>query len=243
MRPPANSVIKFFRWSSLPLLVFSAGCSSSGPTNPPVATIAPEPVSAPRKLPPVTVTEPETPMASDLGLVRGSNRVRVGDDPRFALAAFPKAKGGFLLRAGVPIDNRDVEIEGWEADHSSFAMLTLGQGEKAKIIMAMYSFEESDISKFNSVLGEHVSAFGQSQQQVINGETHYHFWNQGSRRLMVATNLDGRGKRGIYMAVGQFEVMNAVGMSYKQAEVDADVASGIFRRRQTASVDGPGGKP
>ncbi len=222
LRPEFKSIAF---WLLAASLLAVGGCGS-----PSAAAKAEKPTNGaalPIAKPTVILGPVEDPQAGDLALLYGEKTVRLGELEQDALRAIPKPARAFAIPDESPFANESIRQVGWESAEKSFGLLTNAGG---RVLLALYQREQVSTELLNQTVAEHEAAFGPSETSLTVGRVSYRFWARGNSRLMISASPDAKGRLGMAVAIGHFEVMDPLGMSPRQAEMDAAKAEQLAQK-------------
>jgi hypothetical protein len=229
----ASKNIKFLALSSLLWLLI--GCSSSKK--------APQPQKEPEdkisshlfeSKPAVTVPPLDEPHASDFGLLKEGQTVRVGELDNAARVLFPKPKGATTTNDTPPIQSENLRSEGWETDDQYFSMLT----QRGKVAFAIWSKSNMSDPEFNTLVAEYERQFSPPAKgaQIFGKNSTYRFWAHQTSRLMICSARDSKGVLTVSVAIGYHEILDALRMSPAFAERDVDLAERLRSRVKQEAI-------
>jgi hypothetical protein len=205
---------------------------------------------------PVETAEPKTPertvtlrevKAPDLGnpgnlaLIRGRDKLKVGDEWEFAKKIFLQQRGAYEINELPPeLTGADYRARGWEAPAEGFGAILY----KDRVALAMYRIEHVDEDRVQEFVSTYRDYFGKPNDTVppeLAEMTHdrarkvrsrYWFWQQGSQRLMISSVTTLADGTNVSIAVGDGNTMDALGMSVSAAKSDQAKAERALEQQQ-----------
>jgi len=237
MRPQGNKGIALKRFSkefaaaALFCVLTTVGCGGpSAPTaNSGQQAPAPE-VNAdgvPTKQT-ILLPTPLAPADGALGMVHNGELVRVGEDLDDVLRIFPKPKGAYQFEEEPPVGHDTMKATVWEGRGQSLAVLHLPSRDNRRVVLAMYTLENVADSVVNQIVAEHDAVWQPCRDPLFTEQSTYRFWTQGPARLMIVESKDPKDRKSITVAIGHYEVMDALRMSPSLAVEDQAEALDIF---------------
>ena len=194
-----------------------AGCGgpSSSPTGTPVRKVAE--VEAPPSLSP-----------TDLAMITGQQRLKVGDSPEDGERAFPAPPNAFPFKELPPQFNGMYRAKGYETATGGFGAIFY----ENRIAAMVYRLENITLGEVQATVHDHELAFGSPNQTLPGKGIQYWFWFKEDHVLMVCAVPDREAieKFDLTIGVGQQVVMDALRMSYRAGKEDQSI--GEKRRAQ-----------
>lgn len=196
-------------------LAFGCGAPSSSPTGVPARKV--EQVEAPPSLSP-----------TDLAMITGQARLKVGDSAEDADRAFPTPPNAFPFKELPPQFNGLYRAKGFETATGGFGAVFY----ENRIAAMVYRMENITPGEVQASVHDHELAFGGPNQTLPGMGIQYWFWFKEDHVLMVCAVPDREQpeKFDLTIGLGQQVVMDALRMSYRAAKEDQSI--GEKRRAQ-----------
>lgn len=211
-------------WCAFAVVLLGSGCSS--PTGTPSPAVGSAPAPAAVEKPKVVIAQPSPPEAGDLGLVENGQIVRVGERLEDAEAILKPAKDVYQFREESPVDNQAIEATGWESGKHKVGVLVI----RGRLVLAISTIDNASESLVNEIIAEHERNFGPPNTQHFGVASRYRFWAKGNARLMICDSLDAQERLSVTAVIGQYDLMDAISMSSRQAEQDLKEADEMLER-------------
>ena len=204
------------------------GCgtdSGEGPKTAPPAALRSR-ISAPDKIEPPDFTQ-KTPVR----MIRKGAEVRIGDSIDSALRAFREERNAYKI-AEMPAGWRDplYTAQGWDNGTTGFGAIVYDD----KLAFGMFHEDRTDENRLQEILAVYDRMLNMPSTNVVGSRVRYWFWQQQNHRLMICAVQPPAGGLSVSIALGHAPIMDALGMSAKQAEKDRVAAESIFEESRKA---------
>ncbi len=182
------------------------GCGSSEPAAQPEA-------------PPTVVAEvvgpPASVLRSKLAMLRGGERLYIGDNWDSAIAYIPVPKQSFEL-SDLPEKFKSplYRARGWEKGSQSFGVIFF----EGRLALGMLQNDRGTTEDLSDLVLKYEGVFGPSKA-VAGAKVNYWFWQDGSTRLMIC-GIKKKDYVKITTALADEVLCQALGISPEAAEVD-----------------------
>jgi hypothetical protein len=105
---------------------------------------------------------------------------------------------------------------------------TSGVGERPGLdeLIALYQSREVMGAEATSKIG------------LGNGPIQYYFWSAGSHRLMICAVSNRRGGYNVTVAMGDEQIMDAIGANAEKAQADTSKAEALIEKKKRTSAGG-----
>ncbi len=146
-------------------------------------------------------------------------QVNVGDSPEQALKVFPTPKSAYLFSDLPPSLSKNYEAKGWEtAGGEGYGVILYG----GNVVAAMYQVNGQPESMLEQLRSLQEQGMGTAQYKIDKRPVQFWFWHDGSQTLMLSSYDKGEGRLNITLAMGDNNVLDAIGVSEKKADLDAN---------------------
>lgn len=204
------------------------GCGAGGgeaAKSEPPASLRPR-VTAPEKIEPPDFTQ-KTPVR----MIRKGAEVRIGDSIESALRAFREEKNAYRI-AEMPAGWRDplYTAQGWDNGTTGFGAIVYDD----KLVFGLFHEDRTDENRLQEILAVYDRMLNMPSTNVVGSRVRYWFWQQDDHRLMICAVQPPTGGLSVSIALGYAPIMDALGMSAKQAEKDRVAAESIFEESRKA---------
>lgn len=200
------------RWTSLVLLLALAGCGSS----PGTVTMPKAPVKAP------DIEAPPSLAPTQLMMIVGQERLKVGDSAEDADRAFPSPPGAFSVKELPERFGGLYRARGWETPTGGFGAIYYDN----RLASAVWHIENITQGEMQGTVQDHVNAYGEPDQSLPGKGVQYWFWLKEDQRLMICSvpDRDHANRFDLTVALGHQVVMDGLRMSYLSAREDQSIA-------------------
>jgi hypothetical protein len=205
-------------------LTATVGCGVEGPADPNGAS-----ATVPTQL---AVDAPNLAERTRLGLLRQGRKVRVGDGVEYAFQVFEHPRRFFEFSQLPPTLQRPFEARGWESGSEGFGVILFEDAVAA----CVHQIERTGPARLLSLLDDYTREFGRPTTEVRTQRAQYWFWEESEHRLALVATENLKGEVALAVAVGDLDVMAALGFSPEAARVDAAEADRMFRTAEERRV-------
>ena len=196
----------------LVLAVLVAGCAAPPPK---------EELAAPKPQPKVKIDKVDYERTSKVALVNDKGEfIKVGSLLDDVTKFFPKDNGAGFSDLHPALERSKFDAWGWEGkDGRSFGAI-LDRVDK-RVALAMRTFKDQGQTQLDALVKQYEDLVGKRPSTVpptIPGKSAtYYFWDDHPHRLMICAVTNTRGGYNVVVAMGDAQVMDAIGASQKGA--------------------------
>ncbi len=192
------------------LLCLGTGCGMPAATKPTVAQKAPTELGEPTSLSP-----------TELALLDGQSRIRIGDAPDDVEKAFPPPVNSFPFKELPRQFNGQYRAKGYETALNGFGAIY----HDNRLAGAMWRLENVTAGEVQSIVRTYLSEFNDADQTLPKGSIQYWFWTRQDQRVMICSVPDRQLplRYDVTVALGHVIVMDALRMSYPAAREDQSI--------------------
>lgn len=202
-----------------------AGCSSNGKADP----------NADQVVPINTIEIKYVPMKaeeSELGIVSGRSRIRVGDPIADVDQAFPRPERKVVeFRDLPPGFGSAFRSRGWETDAEGVGTISA----EGSIVVAVRTTKGLEEDQVQTILRKYSDRIPLEQPSIQGQTARYWFSEDQGRRLMICAVKAEGGAFEVIEAIGEDSAMNALRMNSLAA--DKDLARADQMAREASSSD------
>jgi len=194
---------------SLAGLLLAAGCG-----------ITPsKPVAIEKPLP--DIAEPASLGPTELAILDGQSRIRVGDSQEDVERAIPAPPNSFPFKELPRQFNGQYRAKGFETGQMGFGAIY----HENRLAGGVYRQENVTAGEVQSIVRAYISAFRDADQTLPSGSIQYWFWRREDQRLMICSVPDRQQplRYDVTIGLGHEVVMDALRMSYPAAREDQSI--------------------
>ena len=165
--------------------------------------------------------DPPSLAPTELAILDGQTKVRVGDSQEDVERAFPIPPNSFPFKELPRQFNGQYRAKGFETAQTGFGAIY----HENRLAGGVYRLENVTAGEVQSVVRSYIFALSDATQTLPKGSIQYWFWDRQDQRLMICSVPDRQVplRYDVTIGLGHTIVMDALRMSYPAAREDQSI--------------------